>query len=152
MYSSRLFVKFVAPVAAVAFALAGILQLRAQIWLTGTLCVMAAVVGFTLSMRQLEKNPFTPNELEGLKPFAVPVIVWVTVASLVLISVFYVADNFKSPETDRVAEVAWVGSILLSLAFIWRNSLNASETNALIQKIRTNRASIPMATSSPDHG
>lgn len=140
MKSPRLLVKAVTPLASIAFALAGLLQLRAQFWVTGALSLLIAVIGFTVSMRLLEKTPFTSDEIESLRPFAIPAIGWAIVASLLSVSVVYVADNFKSPETDRTAELAWVGSVLLSLWLVWRSRSNPDES--LLQKVRTNRTEV----------
>src|SRR5215510_9359218 len=123
--------------ASIVLALAGILQLRAQFWISGGLCLTAAVIGFTASMRLAEQTPFTAEEIESLRPFTRLVIVWAVIFSLLSISVVYVADNIKSSSTDRIAELAWTGSVLLSLLIIWRKSLfNRLEWENLLQKIR----------------
>jgi len=139
MNSPKLIIKAAAPMASIALALAGLMQLRAQFWISGGLCITAAVIGFTASIRLAEQAPFTTEEIESLRPFARLAIVWAVIFSLLSISVVYVADNVRSSNTDRVAEIAWVGSVLLSLWLIWRKSfLNRSAWENLIQKLRDN--------------
>src|SRR5688572_14076940 len=115
MNSIRLFVKAITPIAFIILILAGIIQLRAQIWATGAVCLIFAMAGFIFSMRLLEKTPFTPEEVERLRPFVLPGILWIITISLVMLSVLYIADNLESTETDRIAAVAWSTSIILGL-------------------------------------
>ena len=138
----QLFIKAATPIASIAFALAGIIQLRAQFWTAGAIFIGLAVIGFMLSMRLLEKTPFTPQELETLRPFAVPAIAWIVAINLMTISVVYVADNFKSAETDRIAELAWIGSVILSLIITWRKRPTEKEDETFTQKLKTNRTEL----------
>jgi 4-amino-4-deoxy-L-arabinose transferase-like glycosyltransferase len=143
MKSPRLLIKAATPMVSIALVLAGIMQLRAQFWITGAFCISAAVIGFMTSMRLAEITPFTPEEIDDLRPFAIPVIVWVVIASLLSISVLYVADNFKSPNTDRIAEIAWLGSVTLSLLITWRKKLfRIHEWKNLFQKLQANRTEL----------
>jgi 4-amino-4-deoxy-L-arabinose transferase-like glycosyltransferase len=143
MKSPGLFLKAATPVASIVLALAGILQLRAQFWVTGGICIGLAVIGFMTSMRLAEKTPFTPEQLDALRPFAIPAIAWLVIASLLSASVVYVADNFRSAETDRVAEIAWVSALLLSLLVTWRRSIFSSSTwKTLFQTLRANRTEL----------
>ena len=143
MNSPKLFFKAATPMASIALALAGILQLRAQFWTSGALCITMAVIGFMTSMRLVEKTPFTAEEMEILRPLAIPLILWAVVASLLSVSVVYVADNIKSPQTDRIAEITWLGSLLLSLLITWRREIFKSpDRENLLQKLRTNRTEI----------
>ena len=135
----RLFLKAAAPIASIFLILAGIVQLRAQIWMAGGICVTLAMLGFILSIRLLEKAPFTPDEIETLRPRIIPTILWATVISLSAISVFYVADNFKSAQTDRIAAAAWFVSVILGILTIWRGSLWTIRRSTFLEKIRANR-------------
>jgi 4-amino-4-deoxy-L-arabinose transferase-like glycosyltransferase len=143
MKASGLFLKAATPMASIVLALAGILQLRAQFWVMGGIFIGLAMLGFMTSMRLAEKAPFTPEELETLKPFAWPAIAWLLIASLLSVSVVYVADTLKSSETDRIAEIAWVSSVLLGLLVIWRrNIFKLPSRESIFQKLRTHRAEI----------
>jgi 4-amino-4-deoxy-L-arabinose transferase-like glycosyltransferase len=139
MSQPRLFIKAVTPIASIFFILAGIIQLRAQIWTVGAICILLAMLGFILSMRFLEKAPFTMEEIETLRPWAVPAIFWMTVVSLLMVSVFYVLDNFKSPQTDRIAAIAWLSSITLGMITIWGRRSWSKLGPTLLEKIRANR-------------
>ena len=138
----RLFIKAATPIASIFLILAGIIQLRAQIWTTGTICIILAMVGFILSMRMLENTPFTTEEIEALRPIIAPAILWTIVLSLLTVSVFYVADNFKSGETDRIAAVAWVSSVVLGMITIWGRRSQSIEARTLLEKIRANRTEL----------
>ncbi|MGZ9163563.1 MAG: ArnT family glycosyltransferase [Anaerolineales bacterium] len=142
MNSTRLFIKAVTPIASIILILAGIIQLRAQFWATGAVCLLLAMVGFILSVRLLEKTPFTPDELERLRPFILPGLLWTIIIGLLMLSVFYVADNFKSTETDQIAAVAWTTSFILGLLVTWIAQLQPSHSGTLIDKIKTNRTEI----------
>ena len=140
-----LFIKAVTPIAALVLALAGIVQLRSQIWTAGTICILLAVGGFVFSIRLLEKSPFTPDELEILKPALFPAILWMVIVSLVMISVIYVADNVETAETDRFATAAWPIAVILSLILVWRRVNGPSsitEQTSLREKFRTNRVEL----------
>ena len=142
MDPTRLFIKAVTPIASILLILAGIIQLRAQFWATGAVCLILAMLGFILSMRLLENAPFTPEELEVLHPFILPGILWTIIISLLMLSVFYVADNFKSTETDRIAAVAWTSSFVLGLLVTWIIRPQPNNSGTLIDKIKANRTEI----------
>jgi 4-amino-4-deoxy-L-arabinose transferase-like glycosyltransferase len=142
MNPTRLFVKAVTPIASILLILAGIIQLRAQFWATGAVCTILAMAGFILSMRLLEKAPFTPEELEALRPFILPAILWTIIISLLMLSVLYVADNFKSTETDRIAGVAWTSSLVLGLLVTWLLQAQPNNSGTVIDKIKANRKEI----------
>jgi 4-amino-4-deoxy-L-arabinose transferase-like glycosyltransferase len=142
MNPTRLFIKAVTPIASILLLLAGIIQLRSQFWATGAVCTILAMAGFILSMRLLEHVPFTPEELESLRPFLVPGILWAVIIGLLTLSVFYVADNFKSTETDRIAAVAWTSSVILGILVIWTRRPQSNNSATLIEKIKANRTEI----------
>jgi 4-amino-4-deoxy-L-arabinose transferase-like glycosyltransferase len=135
----RLFTKAATPIASVFLILAGIIQLRAQFWTAGAICLILAMLGFILSIRMLERTPFTAEEIDTLRPWVIPAIGWTVVASLLLVSVFYVADNFKSPQTDRIAAVGWVTSVILGLVMIWGKPSWVQNPSALLERMRANR-------------
>ncbi|HEX5809765.1 MAG TPA: glycosyltransferase family 39 protein [Anaerolineales bacterium] len=135
----RLFIKATLPLASIFLILVGIMQLRAQIWTLGAICLILALIGFILSMRLLEQSPFTNEEIETLHPFVIPSVLWTIVFSLLSISVFYVADNFKSADTDRVAAITWVVSVILGLVIVWWKWKPMEGTSSLLGQIRTNR-------------
>lgn len=137
-----LFVKATLPLASIFLILVGIVQLRAQLWTTGAVCLILALAGFIVSMRLLERSPFTDEEIETLHPFVIPSVLWTIVLSLLSVSVFYVADNFKSAETDRVAAITWVLSVLLGLLIVWWKWLPPDATLRLPEEIRSNRVEL----------
>ena len=138
MNPTRLFIKAVTPFGSVLLILAGILQLRAQFWATGAVCIILAMLGFIFSVRSLGDAPFTVEELESLRPFIMPGMLWTIIISLLTLAVFYVSDNFTSPDTDRIAEVAWTSSVVLGLLMIWTQGLQPNDSAALIDKIKAN--------------
>jgi len=142
MNATRLFIKSVTPLASILLILAGVIQLRAQFWATGAVCTILAMVGFILSMRLLENAPFTPEELERLRPFVLPGILWTIIISLLTLSVLYVADNLKSTETDRIAAVAWTSSLVLGILVTWIMRPQPNNSGTLIDKIKANRTEI----------
>ena len=134
-----LFVKALVPITSVLFILLGIIQLRAQMWVGGTLCVIFAMAGFILSVRMLEKNPFTSEELEILHPFVRPAILWTLVISLLTISVLYVADHLKSAETDRVAAATWVMSMILGILVVSGKRSQQNEGHSFLENLKASR-------------
>lgn len=148
MKSPGLFLKAAMPVVSIVLALTGILQLRAQFWVAGAICISLSLVGFMTSMRLAEKAPFTPEEMHTIRPFVIPVILWAFIASLLSISVVYVADNLKSPETDRIAEIAWVSALVLSLLITWQSTIfRAPPWEKVIQKLQAHRAELAILMS-----
>jgi 4-amino-4-deoxy-L-arabinose transferase-like glycosyltransferase len=135
----RLFIKAATPIASIFLILAGIVQLRGQIWTAGAVCLALAMLGFILSVRLLERAPLTTEEVEALRPWIAPVLAWTVVISLLTVSVFYVADNVKSAQTDRVAAAAWMGSVILGLLVVWGKQAWPSSRQALLENIRANR-------------
>ena len=142
MSSARLFIKAVTPIASILLILAGILQLRAQSWTVGGICVVLAMLGFILSIRLLEKTPFTTDELTVLLPWMIPVISWAIVAGLITLSVFYVADHFESAQTDRIAAIAWVGSVILGLFIVWGKPSWAENYRSRMERIGANHTEV----------
>lgn len=138
----RLFIKAITPIASIILILAGIIQLRAQFWVTGAVCLILAMLGFILNVRLLEKTPFTSEELERLRPFLLPGVLWTIIISLLMLSVFYVADNFISAETDRIAAVAWTSSFVLGLLFTWIIGSQPNHSDTLLDKLKANRMEI----------
>lgn len=119
MKITNIFVKAAIPLVSITVLLAGIIQLRSQFQLTGAICIVMALLGFILSTRILENHPFTPEDLDRLQPLVIPASIWTIVINLLIVSVTYVVDTIQSAATDRVAVQAWVGSLILSLGYIW---------------------------------
>ena len=141
----RLFIIAATPVASIALALAGIMQLRSQFWMSGALCISAAMLGFMTSMRLAERTPFTPEEIDDLRPFTISVIVWAVIGSLLSVAVVYVVDNLKNPKTDRIAEIAWLSSVILSLLITWRTKIfRKHEWENLFQRLQAHRIELVM--------
>jgi 4-amino-4-deoxy-L-arabinose transferase-like glycosyltransferase len=135
----RLFIKAAIPVVSIFLILAGIIQLRAQIWATGAVSLILAMIGFIFSIRFLERKPFSTEEIEVLRPLIIPTILWTMIISLLTISTFYVADNFKSAKTDRIAAIAWAASVILGMITIGRTSSPLPDRVTLREKIKANR-------------
>jgi 4-amino-4-deoxy-L-arabinose transferase-like glycosyltransferase len=127
------------PLVSILLIFAGLIQLRAQFWTMGAICLVLAMVGFIFSVRLLERSPFTVDEIETLRPWAAPVLLWSVVISLLAISVLNVTDHFNSVETDRIAAAAWVLSVLLGLFIIWGKGLWSIDRTTLSERIRANR-------------
>ena len=142
MKPTRLFIKAITPIASIILILAGIIQLRAQFWAAGAICTILAMLGFIVSIRLLENAPFRSEELEVLHPLFLPGILWTIIISLLTLSVFYVADNFKSTETDRIAAVAWTSSFVLGLLITWIVGPQPNNSGSLIDTIKANRTEI----------
>ena len=135
----RLFIKATIPLASILLICAGLIQLRAQFWTMGAICLVLAMVGFIFSVRLLEMSPFTIDEIDTLRPWAAPVLLWSVVISLLAISVLNVTDHFQSVETDRIAAAAWILSVLLGLFTIWGKKLSSIDRRTLLEKIKANR-------------
>src|ERR1700752_946403 len=135
----RLFIKATIPLASILLIFAGLIQLGAQFWTMGAICLVLAMVGFIFSVRLLERSPFTVDEIETLRPWAAPVLLWSVVTSLLAISVLNVTDHFNSVETDRIAAATWGLSVLLGLFIIWGKGLWSINRTPLSEKIRANR-------------
>jgi 4-amino-4-deoxy-L-arabinose transferase-like glycosyltransferase len=118
------------PIVSILLILAGIIQLRAETWAAGSICIILALIGFTPGIRSLENTTLPTKEIEVPRPLAVPTILWIVIPSLLIISVFLVADDFKSAGTDRVAAAAWLCAILLSLIVTWRPANRILSTGA----------------------
>ena len=134
----RLLVKALAPVVSIVFLLAGVILLRAQIWAAGAICLLLALAGLIYSMRLLETLPFTSEEMDTLRPWVPRFVVWLLVISLMMVAVLYVADNIKSAETDRVAAISFVLSVIIGLFAVWGSSWTSRESS-VIDRIRANR-------------
>ncbi|MDQ2692745.1 MAG: glycosyltransferase family 39 protein, partial [Chloroflexota bacterium] len=142
MSVSRLFVKAVLPVISIFLILASILQLRAQLWAAGALCLILAMVSLMLGIRLFEKNPFTAEESELLRPFIRPALLWTLVSSLLALSVLYVVDNSANADTDRIAAAAWLASVLLGLLLIWGTRPRAQSTLPFMERVSVHRIEI----------
>ena len=140
----KLFIKAATPIVSVLLILAGIIQLRGQVWMAGGLCILLAMFGFVFSMRVLEREPFTEDQRETLRPWLAPVILWTIVISLLIVSVFYVADNIKSAQTDRIAAAAWVGSLLLGFGLVWARKSSSKSGPTIQEQIRANRIELAL--------
>jgi 4-amino-4-deoxy-L-arabinose transferase-like glycosyltransferase len=141
MQHRRLIVKALAPILSIVLLFVGVILLRAKLWPAGTVCLLLALVGFVYGMRLLEKSPFTQEELDTLRPLIPTFLIWLAVISLSLLSVYYVADNFISPETDRIAAIAFASSVLLGLLAVWWKGLR-SRTWRPIEKIKAHRVEV----------
>jgi 4-amino-4-deoxy-L-arabinose transferase-like glycosyltransferase len=138
MQHRRLLIKALTPILSIAILFIGVVLLRAKLWPAGTVCLILALIGFVYGMRLLEKSPLTPDELDVLRPLMPNILVWLGVIGLSFISVYYVADNFKSPETDRIAAIAFSGSVILGLLAVWWTALRSRNWHPL-EKIKANR-------------
>jgi 4-amino-4-deoxy-L-arabinose transferase-like glycosyltransferase len=138
MQHRRLFIKALAPILSIVLLSVSIILLRANLVPAGTICLVLALAGFIYGMRLLEKSPFTPEELEILRPLLPTLLVWLAVVGLSLLSVYYAADNFKSPETDRIADIAFAGSVALGLLAVWWQAIRVRDWHP-VQWIKANR-------------
>ena len=84
------------PLASIFLILSGLIQLRAQVWTVGAICLVLAMVGFISSVRFLEMSPFTTDEIDTLRPWAAPALLRTVVISILAISVLNVTDQFTS--------------------------------------------------------
>lgn len=137
----KLSIQAAIPIVSILLIQAGIMQLRAETWAAGSICIILALVGFTPGIRSMENTASPTEEIEVPRPLVVPTILWIVIPSLLTISVFYVADNFKSAGTDRIAAAAWVSAVLLSLIVTWRPAnriLSTGAFTALREKIDAN--------------
>lgn len=130
------------PFVSILLLLAGIIQLRGQFWVPGTVCLVLAMAGILYSMRFLEKPPFSQEELDILRPLVVPAILWTVILGLLTLSVYYVADNTLSRETDEIASMAWITSVLLGLIVTWGAHQQHSLVISLLKKINANRKEV----------
>ncbi len=147
MSRPALYLKAALPIASIFFILAGIVQLRAQAWTAGAICLVLAMAGFIGSIRLLENRPFSTEELDILEPFVIPALLWAIVFSLLLVSTAYVADNFVSAETDRLAAVTWVCSVILGLAVAWRGALPPAKAHLLRERLKAHRTELLLLAS-----
>ncbi len=134
----RLHIKALTPIVSIVFLLAGVLFLRAQFGIPGASCLLLALMGFIYSMRLLENSSFTSEEMDKLRLVVPSIVVWLLVVSFTMVAVLYVADNTKSTETDRIAVLAFIGSVVLGLLAVWWKALRL-KNGALIEKIKANR-------------
>jgi hypothetical protein len=141
MKSQRLFVKALTPIASIVLLLVGVILLRAQFWCVGTIAILLTLAGFIYSIRLLESSPLSPEEMDVLRPMLPSVLVWLLVLCLSLVAVLYVADNFKSAQTDRIAALAFISSVFLGLLAVWWRLLTKSR-DRLIEKINANRLEV----------
>ncbi len=100
------------------------------------------MVGFIFSVRLLERSPFTIDEIETLRPWVAPALLWSVVICLLALSALYVTDNFENVETDRIA----AGS-MGSQCFPWTihnlgKELMVKSIERLLEKIRANRTEL----------
>lgn len=137
MKSPRLLIKAVAPIASIVLLLVGVILLRAQLWSLGTITVLLALVGFIYSIHLLESLPLVSEEMDVLRPMLPSLLVWLLVLCLSLVAVLYVADNFKSAQTDHVAALAFLGSVTLGLLAVWW-PLSTKRSSRLVEKIKAN--------------
>jgi 4-amino-4-deoxy-L-arabinose transferase-like glycosyltransferase len=138
----RLLLKASAPIFSIFLILAGIIQLRAQMWTPGIICVLLAMAGFIYSARLLEDRPFSDEEVETLRPWVAQMALWTIVFSLLAVAFFYTIDNFVSPETNRIAAVAWVSSVLLAWIVVWRTELHRGRFRLWLEQERANRTEL----------
>lgn len=142
MKPSNLFIKAVIPITAVALVVSGVIQLRAQFLTTGGICIGLAMLGFIYGIRRLEREPFSSEELEALRGYTIPAIIWVIILELLTLSVVYVADTVKTAMTDRAAAVAWLMSVILSLLIIWRGIYPQKLWGAFVEVIQVHRIEV----------
>ena len=99
----------------------------------------------TNNKRWLEKHPFSAKDVDALRSFLIPAILWLAIIGLVATSVFYVSDNVRKAEIDRIAAAAWVCAIALGLIIIWGQAIRlllADKSTSLREKIKTNRVEL----------
>ncbi|HSL27962.1 MAG TPA: glycosyltransferase family 39 protein [Anaerolineales bacterium] len=142
MILPRLFVKATIPIISIFLILVGIIQLRAQIWTAGAICLILAMAGFMFGMRMFENSPFTAEESEIVRPFIRPALLWALVLSLVALSMLYVVDNSASAESDRIAAGAWLTSVILGLVLVWGKRPEAGVTQRFLERIRIHRVEL----------
>jgi len=124
----------------------GILLMRKLELLAGGILLVASVVLFLLSVRAIEKNPLTDEELAMLKPYLFPVMFFIAALTLTGLLIFNITDYARTTELNHWASAEWLLSILsLMIGILWLARWKPFRPKVIWEWIKANRVEFGLA-------
>src|SRR5512135_3710895 len=87
------------------------LMRKSELLIGGSLLVVSATL-FLLSVRAIEMNPISDEELDVLRPYLIPLMFFIATLTLSAVLVVNITDYARTALLDRTASVEWLLSIL----------------------------------------
>ena len=118
----------------------GILLMRNQYLLAGAILLPVSLVLLLLSIRSIEKNPLTEDEVSSLKPHLFPALFLITALVLTVLAIFNVADRARTTKLNHWATAEWLMSMIsLVIAILWVARWKPVRPRALWEWTKVNR-------------
>ena len=133
------FLGLIAPIASIFFALAGVFLLRAQLWTTGAVSVLIAMVALIADLRFFDRLTFDRGQPGELRLRSIPAALWVTAIWLNGVATFQVAAGSGSSASERLAAVAWICSVLIGLLTAWISGPHSTTFDSIARRISAHR-------------
>ena len=123
-----------------------LLMRRAELLTGGILLVVSAIL-FLLSVRAIEKNPLTDEELAFLKPYLFPVLFFIAALALTGLLIFNITIYSRTTELNHLATMEWLLSMLcLTVGVLWVARWRPTRPRIVWEWIKANPVEISLIT------
>lgn len=97
-----------------------ILLMRKSELLIGVILLVGSLSLFILSVRAIEKNPISDEELSILKPYLIPFLFFIATLTLSAVLIVNITDYARNAALDHTASAIWLLSVLcLTVGVLW---------------------------------
>jgi 4-amino-4-deoxy-L-arabinose transferase-like glycosyltransferase len=117
----------------------GLLLMRREELLAGIIILALALALLLISVRSIEKNPLTEEEVNILKPYLFPVLFFITALVLAGLASFNVTEYPRTLGLNQLAAVEWLMSLLsLTMGVLWAAQWKPVRPRVIMSWIKAN--------------
>jgi hypothetical protein len=125
----------------------GILLMQKTELLAGCSLLVISVILFLLSVRAIEKNPLTDEELAFFKPYLLPVLFFIAALTLTGLLMVNITVNSRTTELNHWAIAEWLLSMLsLTVAILWVAHWRPATPRVVWEWIKANPVEFSLVT------
>ncbi len=124
-----------------------ILLMRDNRPLAGGILLVFSVVLLMVSLRSIERNPPSDEELVFLKSHLLPAILIIAAVALMGLLVENLTINSRTPALDHLASAEWLVSLVcLAMGVLWASHWKAPRANQLWEWVKANPVEFALLT------
>jgi 4-amino-4-deoxy-L-arabinose transferase-like glycosyltransferase len=124
-----------------------IMLMRKVELLAGFILLVISVILFMLSVRAIEQNPLTDEELATIKPYLFPVLFLIAALVLMGLLIFNMTEYPRTTQLNNLATAEWLLSMLsLSIGVLWLARWKPAHPRVILEWIKANPVEFSLAT------
>jgi 4-amino-4-deoxy-L-arabinose transferase-like glycosyltransferase len=124
-----------------------IMLMRKVELVAGLVLLVLSVLLFMISVRAIEKNPPTDEELAIIKPYLFPVLFLIAALTLTGLLIFNMTEYPRTTQLNHLATAEWLLSMLcLSVGVLWLARWKPTHPRLILEWIKANPVEFSLAT------